>query len=108
MPYWVTFDTGESACCVLGRDKIDEILNNYTDYGSQLKHFILAVADEARAYAKERWPDNLDPAIANIQTLPYAAHPKFGGGAAGEWALCYDPRDCAGRGSCPKDRACND
>lgn len=24
------------------------------------------------------------------------------------YPFCWDPRNCAGRGSCPKDRACND
>jgi len=55
----------------------------------------------ARVYAEKRGT------VAEIKRLPYPASPRIGDMTQCP-SFCYTPNTCAGRGSCPKDRACND
>lgn len=83
MAYWVDFEGRESAC-VESRDG----------------------KEAARKLAEELG----GAPVKQIRPLPYPANPRLNRIPQGEYgpcpSFCFDPRNCAGRGSCPKSYAC--
>lgn len=77
--WWVTLDTGAQGCA----------------YG------------ETREHAKENIAFFRDEAITDVKELPYEAAPRIDGGLS-VMPLCYSPKECAGRSSCPKRRSCSE
>jgi hypothetical protein len=81
--YWMTFEDGTSGYCE-GLYESDAIL-----IASHIKR----------------------KKVVNSALLPYPAKPviwQFDHPVMGKCpAFCYDPNNCAGRGSCPKPYACS-
>lgn len=89
--YWLTFTDGTQGCC-----------QGASDFDAKL----IAEKLTGKTVAGGKWKD-----IA-AKLLPYPGDPVI-------WQLdhpvngkcpvfCYSPSECAGRGSCPKNRACDD
>lgn len=91
--FWIKFADGSEACCegqtAFDAQRIAEKLTGKT------------VAD-----VPNKWT------AGNVRQLPYPASPiiwQFDHPVSGKFPLfCHDPKNCAGRGSCPKNRACSE
>ena len=46
-------------------------------------------------------------AVKSVKPLPYPANPRLGS-TSNCPSFCWQPRDCAGKTSCPRPRACDD
>lgn len=79
-PYWVRFISGRAVCV---EDESEE-----------------AAIEQARKLTGR------DPVGA--KRLPYPANPRISIRQSDQWTFCLTPEICAGRGSCPRDRACDD
>lgn len=112
MPWWVTLSDDSAFCLVVDYDKIKKLMNqhktqdpktkidklDFASYKEALDKFLLKAASQ---YGMVR----------SIQTLPYAANPvksDVKGQEVHEWTLCFDPRNCAGKSSCPRHRSCSE
>ena len=89
--WWLTFTDGSSGCCEGGSEfdakRIAEKLTDKTVAGGDYADI-----------AAEGLPCPAIPIIWQFDHPVSGKCPTF----------CHSPRECAGRGCCPKDRACND
>lgn len=90
-PYWLTFTDGSTGCCE-GQNEYDakviaEKLTGKTVGGGKFKDI-----------SAQRLPYPASPMIWQHDHPVHGKCPAF----------CYQPTKCAGRGSCPRSRACDD
>lgn len=78
-PFWVTFRDGTQARCV----------EAMTQHSARLVGLSLGLVDD-------------------VQPLPYPALPRYELTQTEEPAFCRTPSMCAGKSTCPHERACND
>lgn len=108
MSRWVTFSNGQKKCLVIAFAKLKHIYELHTVNRIQSQaEFKKVVDEELDAYIKQTWP-NEGVTVLKIEGLPYDAQPVIGSGAGRTYAFCYTPNECAGKGSCPKERACSE
>lgn len=93
--FWMKFEDGSEACCE-GQSEFDAI------------RIAEKLGDKKVKDGEEyKYKDN-----PNVQTLPYPARPviwQFEHPLFGKTPLfCHSPRECCGKGSCPKDHACTE
>lgn len=91
--FWIKFTDGSEACCE-GRSA--------SDAQSIAEHLTSkTVADKPN-----KWT------VGNVKSLPYPASPiiwQLDHPVSGKHPLfCHDPKNCAGRSSCPKNYACSE
>lgn len=102
MAFWVEFADRDAGCMVLPEGKAYNALKNRE---GNLDPGLVRAWIFARAQAVT----NHVP--TEMYSLPYTASPVLNAvddPAEAEWRLCYDPKNCKGRSSCPKSRACSE
>ena len=89
--FWLTFTDGSQVCC-----------EGESAYSAKM----IAEHLTGKTVIGNRYADD------GAQTLPYPAHPliwQFEHPVSGKCPpFCYTPKECAGRSSCPKNRACSE
>lgn len=112
MAHWVTLKSGEQFCLMMDHDKIKKLMNKYQVFDSERKMHVFRLDDYKLALDKMlRKAASQYGEVVSVQSLPYPAEPmkhEKKGTPCHDWALCYSPRECAGRTSCPKSRACSE
>ena len=90
-PWWLTFTDGSHGCCE-GQNEYDakRIAEKIT--GKKV------AGGESKDIAAKRLPYPANPLIWQLD------HPVTGKCPA----FCHSPRQCQGRGSCPKNYACSE
>lgn len=64
------------------------------------------IPEEDRALSEKAYVEKiLGCDVLTMQSLPYAASPLLLGS---DMTFCFQPRQCAGRSSCPRPRSCCD
>jgi hypothetical protein len=112
MPWWVTLKDKSAFCLVIEGDKVRKIGNKHQKFDEGRKmHVMDWEAYKADLNAMVHKIASKYGEVDTIQTLPYAANPVKGedpNTPCHEWTLCYTPRECAGKTSCPRSRACSE
>lgn len=130
MAYWVTFSNGSTACQTgvgdrlikwareaglpIQKDSRDEKYD-YVDFlkltdeqgvslDGKRSEFLV---EEAQAYIDERWPGQ-NVRVVSRQSLPYGGGLHVFGSGDRDGHFCYSPASCAGKTSCPRNRACSE
>ena len=89
--WWLTFTDGSTACCD-GEDEFDAKTIAEKLTGKKV------AGGEYRDIAAKRLPY---PANPNLWTFDHPVRGKCP-------PLCYSPRRCAGRSSCPQQHSCSE
>lgn len=91
--FWIKFTDGSEACCE-GRSAFDA----------------QSIAEHLTSKTVADKPNN--GTVGNVKSLPYPASPiiwQLDHPVRGKHPLfCHDPKNCAGRSSCPKNYACSE
>ena len=112
MPYWIRLKNDRPFCMVVDGDRLQKMMNKHSvvDPTTRVRKFDYnAYNAELDAYVKKAASQYGE--VESIGTLPYAANPVRSdkkGEECYEWTLCYDPENCCGKGSCPKNRSCSE
>lgn len=95
MSWWVTFSDGSQACLDTPRGY------DQSRQGDVRRADMLALAAEIKGIE-----------ATEIATLPYPARPRLNAQVYDDGSscpsFCFTPKECAGRTSCPRRRACDD
>lgn len=126
MAYWVTFSNGHEACQTypakklaakakeIGFPHVKYSWGESMDFGAASEKQKIAWAsvrdavldEEAKEYIDKMYPGE-GISVVKMQSLPYGGRPYFGSGSA-DGHFCFTPKACAGRGGCPRRRACSE
>ena len=105
-PYWITFEDGTTGCCD-GHNACDAraIAEHLADKKVKLRpepprdpKFCFSEEDVRAAFFVETLPYPASPTIWRYEHPVHGSCPAF----------CHHPRQCAGKNSCPRPRACDD
>lgn len=104
IPLWIEFADRDPGCVHL--PNIDEAPGLLMDPSKPFGNGNYTDPEKVKAMAMTKAEELTGKKPIAVHSLPYGSGPALDQMEPGDF--CYDPNNCKGRGSCPKNRACSE